>query len=87
MLDRIPDSANATILSYTGLPLTLIEAAELASRHAGIIVPTELVSLWPSMEAGFYSVAYKDRRRSAGRTAIGCSTLGPRSASRPTRCG
>jgi hypothetical protein len=67
MLDRLPEnSANATIVSYNGLPLALIEAAELASRHAGIIVPIELVSLWPSVEAGFYSVAYvhpETRRR------------------------
>jgi hypothetical protein len=60
MLDLLPenDFARATILSYNGLPLALIEAAELASRHAGLIVPIELVSLWPSLEAGFFSVAY-----------------------------
>jgi hypothetical protein len=34
MLDLLPenDFARATILSYNGLPLALIEAAELASR-------------------------------------------------------
>jgi hypothetical protein len=59
MLKLLPeDSTNATIVSYNGLPLALIEAAELASRHAGIIVPVELLSLWPSINAGFFSVAY-----------------------------
>jgi hypothetical protein len=51
------------IFGSNGLPLALIEAAELASQHAKgggeVIVPIELVSLSPAAEGGnCYEVAY-----------------------------
>jgi hypothetical protein len=45
MLNRTPNAAPSPIVGCQGLPLALVEAAEVASRHSGIIVPFELVSL------------------------------------------